>query len=90
MAWLTISHAFFVPAFDRQTGKAERLATKQRNRMHYFWFIPLVGLVLVGVWVLYLLVARGQPEHPERSVEGALAEDQEAATTATTSSPKSN
>jgi len=39
--------------------------------MHYFWFIPVVVLVLLGVWVLYLAVARRAPEHPERSVEGA-------------------
>jgi len=51
--------------------------------MHYFWFIPVLVLVLLGVWLLYLVAARNQPEHPERSVDGAheleRAEDEEAA-----------
>ena len=51
--------------------------------MHYFWFIPVVAMVLVGVWLLYLVAARGQPERPERSVDGAheleRAEDEAAA-----------
>jgi cytochrome c-type biogenesis protein CcmH/NrfF len=51
--------------------------------MHYIWFIPVFALVVVGVWLLYLVAARGQPEHPERSVDGAheleRAEDEAAA-----------
>ena len=41
--------------------------------MHYFWFIPVFALVAVGVWLLYLGVARGLPKESDRSVEGALA-----------------
>jgi len=51
--------------------------------MQYFWFIPVFALVVVGVWLLYLVTARSQPEHPERSVDGAHelehAEDEAAA-----------
>jgi len=45
--------------------------------MHYFWFVPVFLLVLCGVWLLYLLVARRLPENPDRSVEGALAAEHE-------------
>lgn len=41
--------------------------------MHYFWFIPLFALLAVGVWLLYLGVARRLPKESDRSVEGALA-----------------
>jgi hypothetical protein len=44
--------------------------------MHYFWFIPLFAVMLVGIWVLYLMVARGLPKTSNRSVEDALAEDE--------------
>ena len=51
--------------------------------MHYIWFIPVFALVLVGVWLLYLVAARNQPEHPGRCVDGAheleRAEDEAAA-----------
>lgn len=45
--------------------------------MHYFWFVPVFAVVVLGVWLLYLGVARRQPEHPERSVEGALEVERE-------------
>ena len=45
--------------------------------MHYFWFIPVLALILVGVWVFYLVVARRLPDNPDRSVEGALAFEHE-------------
>lgn len=44
--------------------------------MHYFWFIPLFALMVVGIWVLYLVAARREPAHPERSVDGAHALEQ--------------
>lgn len=44
--------------------------------MHYFWFIPLFVVMLVGIWVLYWMVARGLPKTSNRSVEDALAEDE--------------
>lgn len=45
--------------------------------MHYFWFIPIFALGLVGVWVLYLVVARRLPDNSDRSVEGAMAVEHE-------------
>jgi hypothetical protein len=50
--------------------------------MHYFWFIPVFAMVAIGVWLLYLGVARRLPKESERSVEGALAveRDEDAAT----------
>jgi hypothetical protein len=45
--------------------------------MHYFWFIPFLVLMLFGVWVLYLTVARRLPKNSDRSVEGALAVEAE-------------
>jgi len=52
--------------------------------MHYFWFIPVLALLLVGVWLLYLAVARRLPDNSDRSVEGALAaeHDEDAAAAA--------
>ena len=41
--------------------------------MHYFWFIPVFAVVLFGVWLLYLAVARRLPDNSDRSVDGALA-----------------
>ncbi len=40
--------------------------------MHYFWFVPLFVVLAVGVWVFYLLVARGLPKSSDRSVADAL------------------
>jgi hypothetical protein len=45
--------------------------------MHYFWFIPVFVVILGGVWVLYLVVARRLADNPDRSVEGALAVERE-------------
>lgn len=50
--------------------------------MHYFWFIPVFALVALGVWLLYLGVARGLPKESDRSVEGALAVEREEDATA--------
>jgi hypothetical protein len=45
--------------------------------MHYFWFIPLVFVMIVFVWGLYLVVARSLPKTSDRSVEGALNAERE-------------
>lgn len=56
----------------RREGEAQSL----RAIMHYFWFIPLFVVMLVCIWGLYLMVARGLPKTSNRSVEDALAEDE--------------
>lgn len=61
---------------DITAGRREGEAQSQRTIMHYFWFIPLFVVMLVGIWVLYLMVARGLPKTSNRSVEDALAEDE--------------
>jgi hypothetical protein len=64
------------PTVDIATGRREGEAQSQPTIMHYFWFIPLFAVMLVGIWVLYLMVARGLPKTSNRSVEDALAEDE--------------
>ena len=56
--------------------------------MHYFWFIPVFAVVLFGVWLLYLVVARRLPKNSERSVDGALAAEHRGEVAAATGSDK--
>jgi len=43
--------------------------------MHYFWFIPMILVLIGGICILYIVVARGLPKKSTRSVEDALAEE---------------
>ena len=43
--------------------------------MHYFWFIPVFLILIAGIWILYLVVARRLPKTSTRSVEDAQADE---------------